>query len=535
MTNADLYSERDSRRSAVIPICAVWLLLTVYSFCHAPVPGVNEPHYLAKARHYWNPDWCRGDFFLESSNPHLVFYQTIGWLTAVTSLPAAAIAGRLAALLLLAAALQRLAHLTAGDRWRGVTATVCFLFLQGVGNLSGEWMVGGVEGKVISYACVLQCLCECIHRRWTIAGPWLGTAIAFHPLVGLWSLTALGMTAALGWAASARHHADNGPHQRSVGLIAPRELLTESFVIGAILLVCLAAWGVLPALDTMQGATPRENFAATYLQVFFRLKHHVDPMDFSAKSYVLYAGLSLAAFCLKDRMPQTSTRSLLNSVVFCAGLIALCGIVAGFGDRPPVEMPGYAHRMKLLKFYPFRLFDALLPLLVGLQAAGLFSRRRLSSVLVPARVRRTVLFATFLGALWLNAGWGSINRMNPRQESDWRAACEWIRCETPPASLFLTPDESWAFKWFAQRPEFVARKDCPQDARGIIEWNRRLNFIRKWGQENLPPTGYTAQQAQDLSAETGITHILSRRFGPFDLPVVYRNSTYRIYEIPSAR
>ncbi len=66
----------------------------------------------------------------------------------------------------------------------------------------------------------------------------------------------------------------------------------------------------------------------------------------------------------------------------------------------------------------------------------------------------------------------------------------------------------------------------------MVEWNRRLNFIQKWGQENLTTTGYTEQQARSLSAETGITHILSRRFGPFDLPIIYQNETYRIYEIP---
>ena len=26
-----------------------------------PVPDVNEPHYLSKAKHYWNPDWCRAE------------------------------------------------------------------------------------------------------------------------------------------------------------------------------------------------------------------------------------------------------------------------------------------------------------------------------------------------------------------------------------------------------------------------------------------------------------------------------------------
>ena len=519
-----------SARSQSGPIIAVWLLLAVYSFCHAPVPGVNEPHYLPKAKHYWEPDWCQGDFFLESSNPHLVFYQTLGGLTQVMSLHSAAVVGRLLALLLLATALQQFSRILTDDCWSGILATVAFLLLQSIGNFSGEWVVAGVEGKVVSYACVLHCLAECAGRRWTYAGPWLGAAIAFHPLVGLWTLTALGMTAVIGWLWRSRSPtADSVDALRA--LIALRELKSEAFLIGAVLLICVAAWGVLPALETVRGASPREAFEATYVQVFFRLKHHVDPMEFPASRYSLYAVLAVVAWLLSRLLPRSSERTTLNRLVFCAGIIALCGVAAGYGERPPAEMPYFKLRMKLLKFYPFRLFDALLPLLVALQFASLLSRQRLASILIPRRVQIVAISIAFGTALFLNAGWGSVNRMNAQQESDWRDVCEWIRTNTPNESLFLTPDETWAFKWFAERPEFIARKDCPQDSAGMVEWNRRLNFIRNWGQENLTPTGYTEQQARSLSAETGITHILTRRFGPFDLPIIYSNKTYRIYEI----
>ncbi|MGH7137007.1 MAG: DUF6798 domain-containing protein, partial [Pirellulales bacterium] len=60
-----------------------------------PAPDVNEPHYLGKARHYWDPGWAAGDFFFESADTHLVFYITCGWITRWLSLPAAAWLGRL--------------------------------------------------------------------------------------------------------------------------------------------------------------------------------------------------------------------------------------------------------------------------------------------------------------------------------------------------------------------------------------------------------------------------------------------------------
>ena len=46
-----------------------------------PVPSVNETHYIARLKHYWNPAWCKGDLFLESVDTQVVFIWLFGWLT----------------------------------------------------------------------------------------------------------------------------------------------------------------------------------------------------------------------------------------------------------------------------------------------------------------------------------------------------------------------------------------------------------------------------------------------------------------------
>ena len=73
-----------------------------------PVPDVNEPYYLGKAIHFWNPDWVRGDFFLESADTHKVFYFTFGWLSLWLGPAALAWTGRSLTWLLLAWAWRRL-------------------------------------------------------------------------------------------------------------------------------------------------------------------------------------------------------------------------------------------------------------------------------------------------------------------------------------------------------------------------------------------------------------------------------------------
>ena len=60
-----------------------------------PVPEVNEPYYLGKAIHFWNPHWAANDFFLNTADCHKVFYVTFGWLALWLAPPALAWVGRL--------------------------------------------------------------------------------------------------------------------------------------------------------------------------------------------------------------------------------------------------------------------------------------------------------------------------------------------------------------------------------------------------------------------------------------------------------
>ncbi|MFM8583088.1 MAG: hypothetical protein ACKOFW_16535, partial [Planctomycetaceae bacterium] len=78
------------------------MLLLLAGFARSAVPGVNEPHYWTKARHFWQPDWLERDLFLTSANAHAGFYATVGWLAAWLSLPAAVWVARLWAAAVLA-------------------------------------------------------------------------------------------------------------------------------------------------------------------------------------------------------------------------------------------------------------------------------------------------------------------------------------------------------------------------------------------------------------------------------------------------
>jgi len=502
----------------------VWLSFLVCSFCHAPVPAVNEPHWLTKSKHYWQPAWCSQDFFLESADTHLVFYQTIGALTAVLSFDSAAVAGRLIGYLLLACGWTTLCRWASGLHETAVPAAWICMLLAAAGNLSGEWMVGGIEAKVVSYAFVFLGLPRLMEAQWVRAGFLLGLGTAVHPLVGIWSLIAAGLAVLL----SLTGEEQRRRLQRLDGLRSPRCLL------GAAVLILVSLAGIVPALQAVSGATRQETWLGNYLQVFHRLDHHLDPMQFDAWRYAMYGLLAVVAWWLirsGERRPQILW---LGRIVLASGLIAGMGWLAGLRDpaipdiRLAEKMPLYDLRVLFLKFYPFRLVDILLPVLVAI----LLARHAVSRLdhFYP-RLIHVALATVIVTSLWLSAGQGSVHRMSEQQQADWLEACRWIRSNTEENALVHTPRQSWAFKWFAGRPEYVALKDCPQDAQGIVEWNSRLNGIRDWAEANYHDRLYSQQETDQLHARTGITYLLVRRLGPFEVQPLFRNETYQVYRI----
>lgn len=175
----------------------VLFAFALYGTWRSPVPGVNEPHYLGKARHFWNPAWCAGDLFLESSNPHWVFYATFGALTKFLSLEQTAWAGRALVWLALAGGWVALAGRIVPGARGAVWSAAFFLALSATGNLSGEWLIGGVEAKGFAYAALFTSLAFACGGRVRWGAVWCGAAVSFHPVVGVWG--ALALVFALGW------------------------------------------------------------------------------------------------------------------------------------------------------------------------------------------------------------------------------------------------------------------------------------------------------------------------------------------------
>lgn len=510
-SNTALSSETPRTRCLLVLLLVAAACLAC-SVVRAPIPAVNEPHYLAKARHFVDPDWCPGDFFLSSANPHLVFYSLVGPLTHVIPFSTVAWIGRVLSLLLLASGWVALVTRLVPGRWAAWHATCLFLLMAAAGNLSGEWVVGGFESKVFAYGFLLWSAASAIDGR-RRAGIFCGLAICFHPIVGGWGFAA----AILARLASIlpRSRVDN------LAAATPQASRHHRFTGVALLLLC-AAPGLIPALGMLGQASPE----ADAVQVFSRLGHHLVPSRFSPIAVAGYAGLFVAWWIARRRLAPTGAERWWTRLVLATLAIALVGLVVSL-RQPSIATPLDRFRLTLMKFYPFRLFDVMLPAAAAITAAGLLAGRKAS------RVREALPISALILALLLPALDRNPSRQTREMQSDWQATCQWIRTNLPADVIVLTPGDSWAFKWYAQRAEYVVFKDCPQDANGILEWRRRQQAQARWLSDIRQ--GHSPDAALDRWVGTGqVSHVLwNRSRAPTNLTglvPLYTNATFAVYQ-----
>ncbi|MBN1589249.1 MAG: hypothetical protein JW888_07025 [Pirellulales bacterium] len=484
-----------------------------------PVPAVNEAHYLGKTIHFWNPDWGARDFFLNSDDTHLVFYGGFGWLSLWLSPLALAWVGRLATWWLLAWAWRRLNAAVLVRPWWSVATAAVMLWLVDHCAMAGEWIVGGAEAKGFAYVLVLLGLEAMTRERWNRVWLCLGGASMIHVLVGGWAAVAAG----LAWLLSGRDHR---PTLRSMwpGLVGGFLLSLPSLVPSVLL-----TWQVDPRIVDQ----------ANQIQVFQRLKHHLNPADFRIHLVIQFAVLVVLWLAVRRRTPHNHPVWRIHGFVAGAVFISLTGFVLA---QLTVDRPDWAGA--LLRFYWFRLADLAVPFGVALGAPA---------VVELARFTRPVVSRAVVFGLVLLAGWqlGSDvvdqtarhNLLGLREpgvcrSNDWRDACRWIADSDtiPKDAIFLTPWMRRSFKWYTAHAEVVTSKDVPQDPQSIVEWWHRLCEVRGTGDVRVEPWCESlAEQGEsrllELGRSYGAEYVLTATQPPLDLPIEYVNTSFVVYRL----
>lgn len=544
-------------------VTCLWSSLLIAAFflgvslLSSPIPGVNEPHYLAKARAFDDPAWCSRDFFLTSANAHYCFFLLTGTLTRWLSLDAVALFGRAFSCLLLGIGWTSLSHATGLSARMRILSAGIYALLTMLGNFSGEWLLGGFESKVPSWGLSLIAAGLWTQGQLRVCPGWMfaagvvcGLACAMHPVVGGWMVVCLsaGSLVSIAYAFLC------------CGKTPTRTKQTVKSLIG---LVCFTAAtilcslpGLIPALKLIsETSLPlKDRQLALFFQVFWRLRHHLDPTELTASQWLFAAMVGtgtvwgvLAVRRQQTACGQTPTERLHPNHAFDAldyllvmfaisVVIAVVGVMIGWHTVEAKKMVGWEWRASLLKFYPFRCFDGLLSITAAI-VVGHGVQLRIRQMANAHTLRQTLLTATILLLAFVQA-WRT-REVAPAgytrpQFEEWKDACRWIRENTATDALVLTPRESFAFKWFAERAEYVCYKDCPQDAAGILMWNTRLWLLHDWTLKSSSDGLYDIDDLQELRRQTECDFILTRILGPFEAEPVWRGKQWQIFAVPIA-
>ncbi len=456
--------DRSAAASRWLAAAEIALIFTIF-FIHAgwPVPEVNEAHYLSKAKHYWNPQWCARDFFCNTADAHQVFYWSFGWLSLWLPLPALAWVGRAFTWLLLAWSWRRLSVAIVPQTLLSVLSAALMVALNFRLHMAGEWIVGGVEAKGFSYVLVLLALEALVRGRWNRTWLLLGAASAFHVLVGGWSTVAAGAA----WLLSK----SGRPTLAS---------MLPSLAGGA----ALSLPGLIPAVMLSLHVDPQIAAEANRIYVFERLPHHLLVYSFGTW-FVLRFVLLVTAWFLLARLVAGEPLQRIKNFVAGSLVIAAVGLLltAATWFDPLLAA-------KVLRYYWFRTSDVMVPVGLALLIVWLIAQSQAAN-----RARAGWLVA---GAV-LVAGWHlgdtvigrallqQQNQFGPQADArlpnlaDWQAICAWVADpeNIPPNALFITPLNAQTFRWYAERAEVICRKDIPQDANGIVEWWRRVKDLQR--------------------------------------------------------
>jgi len=294
--------------------------------------------------------------------------------------------------------------------------------------------------------------------------------------------------------------------------------------------------GLIPALALGAATAPEVVAEANTIYVYQRLPHHLSFFDFPARFRLRFALLILAWGLLARYAEVNPVQRRLRRVVNASLIVVAIGIgISTVGLYRENLAAG------LLRFYWFRLADVLLPL--GVATAATAVAYRLSELRPSWRLTAPLTLAAVACLTLTPQIAARFTPTVPRADKPgkvanyayWLDACEWIARHIPAEARFLTPRTAQTFKWYAGRSEVVTWKDLPQDAKSIVAWHERLEDLYRTGDKSDPWYDSLAEVDVDRLRHVGEKYdaqfLLTEAQPPVDLPCLYRNETYAVYEL----
>lgn len=487
----------------------------------------NEYDVLPSAKQFVDPAWLPHDWYLNQAVGYrLAFNCVAGLALKAWSFTTVAVAGRLLIFLGFACACVRLCRAFSVSLWFCLPWIYAYLPTQSLA--AGEWVIKSLETKPIAYVAALFALAELARRRYRPMAAWLGVALSFHLLIGVYA----GMCSCSCLLLREHREAWRQPWR----WMWPG-LLTGSTGLSAL----------LEYEATHASLDPQLARRASEIYVTLRVPHHVLPSAWLGQQWPYWLALLVAAnLVLWRRGPRY--RLLCQYALSAAGIFLVGLLIAHLGLT------------STLRFYWFRFGDTMLPLLGWfllaiclsdlrrtLEAHAQPTFRALGTALGGLMVVLTLALATITFSLyvrrepWMVFGEDARRTLAlPHAHSGTMG--QWIQAHTDRAATFMIDPTLDSFYVDGERAVFVSFKHSPQEERDILAWYTRL--LRLTGGRPLLQGGIsvlgelqaayrelTADEVVRTARDYGLDYMLSPN-GQLPFPVAYRDAGLTLYRMP---
>lgn len=407
------------------------------------------------------------------------------------------------------------------------------LFLRGnngqelaQGLAASEWLVGGLEAKAVSYGLVLLAIGLMLSGCYRLMALLLGIATSFHILVGSYTFLTV-----LGWLVLRR-----------------KTRIQGTWEFGWILLIYLAAsaFAIKLLIEELFSPTPVGPILPSYIYVFLRNPHHLNPLSWPANGWVnmiLYFLIlisSVGVIWLNRHSRELSAQYAVRIGLFEFTLLSLVPFILGLAIAP------FDSQGRFLQYYPFRVGDVMLPLNTCLLFACALDQT------FKRKARWVLLIVCILLLSWSQRHQAIIFQNDvqslrdfPSQQqgidAKWKDLCYWVRSNTPKDAIFVSPPVEFDnFTWLAERPTIAKFKLVPNTKAEILPWYERLRDLsgdfKRVNVSNFDQqltdgyNGLKTNQAEALMVKYQADYFVTQIEHRLDLPVAYRNQFYLLYK-----
>lgn len=478
------------------------LFITVFALVGKPVPYSNDFSYLLRLVSTYNPYFLQNDITF-SSYPyeHWLFNHLFGLLTLIFSIEVVGWLGRLAVWSILMALLLRL-----GKRWEiplwMISGSIFIWLCIGQTIVNDEWMFGGFEAKCVAYIFLLLALDRFCDGRDLSSAALLGLCFSFHPLVGLWGVSA--SIFAL--------------------LVFHKDLVRTGKVI--LVSAAFSIIGLIPILIMKANSISSTAENLQYLELV-KFPFHFDPYSWARSSilFLIFLGGATAFFHFRKKESETPPAFFIYFLGFL-GVFFIAGLLLRVFEQ-------YA----LLEFMPMRLFPVFAPLFFLFYFASAYANKTNKTILLG------VLSLTLVFSAWTKLPLQTIEKVRTTyahwtEKSDETAqAFIWIKENTPEDALVIAPPWRYDFWYLSNRAKIVSYHQPIYS--NLTEWQTRLdkltgeakpeNGIREVSELSKVYFGLSENQIQNVSQEYKADFLVSET--DYSYPVVYSKGKVKVYSL----